>query len=253
MPARPNDAEFSIRPADYPDSVIDTKAMTSITNTLRKAMMLTNRSDRGVVFKGKHGFIIARCNRIENAKFIRSTIASIDWEAKGVPALVNVSANDYNVMPHIEVRTMDNLATFEEVKDAISRENFGTDRVNCDRWRLIHQMNQATGGIVMMILTDRSSTQILMRNKYATIIQLGAFAANTRVVVPRSVREMMGETFGKWQINRINNVNRCRFIYTCKVRSNAEGNASGNGRRRRGRNQEIRRSLAGRKQLRVTA
>lgn len=197
MPPGLNDLTFSIRPSDYPNSVIDGNAFTIIQNTLKKLMALTGTSERGLSLVGKHGFILTRCSRLEQAQYIRDVVERIDWEGRGTPELVNVSANDDNVLPHIEARTMDTLATFNEIVAAVEMEQFGNERIRCTSWRTLNQMKPPAGGLVILILVDRGSALTLMRNKYANLIRLGAFSPPVRLIVPKAVRIMLGEREGE--------------------------------------------------------
>lgn len=94
-------------------------------------MTLTGTSERGLSLVGKHGFILVKCYRADQAHYIRNNVENIDWENKGLPELVNVSSRDENVWPHIEVRTMDGQATFQDIIQAVENHDFrrGTHRM----------------------------------------------------------------------------------------------------------------------------
>lgn len=197
IPPGVNDLNFSIRPADYPNSVIDGRAFTTIQATIKRLMTLTGTSERGWSFAGKHGFIMVKCSRPDQSRYIRDNVESIDWELRGIPELVNVSSLDDNILPHIEVRTMDNQATFQEIVAAVESNQIENMQVNCERWRLINQLTTKAGGIVLLILVDRASALTLMQSRYAIQIRLGAFSPLSRLIVPRAIRIMLGEEEGK--------------------------------------------------------
>lgn len=184
--------DFTIRPVDYPHSVINTEAMITVEKNMLMMMQIDGRSTRGTTFTARDGIIYVSCNRIEDARFIRESVDMMDWQLRNLPAMVNVSMKDNNIFPHVEVRTPDKMATFGEVVKEVEKKGFITER-----WRLIHTMDRGDRGKTLLILVDKIAARKLMENKRPLRFCLAAFTGNSVLIVPQGIRRMMEGNIGK--------------------------------------------------------
>lgn len=215
IPSGEDELNFTVRPRDYPNSVINTDMM----KTFRENMLInleTNQlNETRVTFKANHGIILTECRDKTVAKVVKDFVVLFDWERWNIPALVNVSQADINIAPYIEARTPSLELGFDHIIDHFRNKM----RMNTRSWRYIHTINREFNKSILILVNNETITLFLENRDLGKFIASAA-GGNTYIRIPAVIRQ----AFEKPNMNGNNNyprkcsITKNSFLFYAKLK-----------------------------------
>jgi hypothetical protein len=160
MKAKEDELNFTIRPTEYPEVIINKECMTSIENILNTNFDLLGGKQENVKLVPKHGVIIVTALDQFAADIIQEVVGMVNWQVEGIPQLMCVSSQYGGLMPVIEVWTS-KKTTLSEV---LMHTKFlkGVTIGDSDAWKLINSINakQRIGSVHYFVCDNFTKNKI---------------------------------------------------------------------------------------------
>lgn len=202
VPCRQDELFFTVRPRDYPNSVIDSQMMDWFRESMIETLDANNIGETAITFKASNGLIKVEANNIMTAGVVREFIEDYDWETWGIPSLVNVSSDDNNIAPYVEARTPTRSITYQHIVEHFrNRRNIDTRA-----WRYLHTINREDNRSILFVVDPQFILLLLAdRNRELSRFIASAAGGNTLIRVPLNVRMMFERQNNQGMINNQHN------------------------------------------------